>query len=151
MNDVAGMTPYDMLFSGEEAIVSVTLTRWNEPVYAAIANKANLGGVRGTESGVSRGTLMLTQGIAAPLWISYPFNTLAPFTTLPAGYHFYAAFLESPDRLNPGVRAYKIHLQWHCLAVYFAGQVLSTGLGGGIVGNGFLLYDGVMAGQAAPN
>lgn len=158
-NDVAGLTAYDFLSSGTEGIISVTLTRWNDPVYAALAARSSVGGIAGRESAAERGTLMMTEGIAAPLWIQFPFGlggALAhpAMATLPPGYHFYAAFLESPDRLNPGVRAYKVHLQWHCIAVYSPGAtIVSQGNGAiQIPGTaGFFLYDRDMSGAAIPN
>jgi hypothetical protein len=144
MNDLAGTkVPFDMSYQGEEAILSGTLTRWNEAVVAAMAARWNaqasfLGGPqRGSENTFARGTLMLTEGAAFPIWLNFPLSSIAAFATLPDGYRFAAGFLESPDRLEPGTRPYKIQMIWHCLAVFTPSN------------GSFLLYDHDMSAVAA--
>jgi hypothetical protein len=141
MNDIAGpRIAFDQMYAGEEGMVSADLTRWNEPVYQSISSRPDpIAGARGTDRNLYRGTMMLHENVAYDLWVQYPASALAAYATLPAGYHFFKAFLEGPDQLSPGVRPYKVRTIFHCLAFYSPAD-----------GN-FSLYDHNMAGIPNPD
>ncbi len=142
MNDVAGSrVPYDKMYVGQEAAISFTLTRWNEGVHADMVVHSSRFGIipRGLDINISRGSLMMTQDLATELWIQYPFNVLASFNTLPAGYHYRTAIFEGPETLTPGVRPYRVQCVFSAIGFY---QPES---------GSFLLYDHDMGGLPAIN
>jgi hypothetical protein len=144
MNDLTGSRiPYDWMFEGEEAIVTVRLTRWDEPTLAALQNRTGPAGQpRGVNFANDVGTLMLTEGAAYPLWLLFPFGIPGigkPAMIaggLPQGYHFYAAFLEGPDdRDSLGTNPATVDLTWHC------GRVFSSSGANNIPRLGTVLFD----------
>ncbi len=143
MNDISGpRVPFDKMWVGEEAMVSVDMTRWNEPVRALALSRWQRGGVipRGTENTFARGTLLITEGMAFGLWVLFPNSIFNPaMATLPNGYRYPAAWVETPESLEPGVRPYKTRMVFSALGVY------TPAVGG------FLLYDGNMAGLPPTN
>lgn len=148
MNDVTGTRiPYDWVFEGEEALVTVRLTRWDENVLFAMQNRVGAAGqARGLNLANDIGTLMITEGAAFPLWLLFPFGVPGigkPAMIgggMPQGYHFYAAFLEGPDDMDQlGTNPRTVDLVWHCGRVF-----APTGIQAGTttiprLGNG--LYD----------
>jgi len=137
-NDIAGQrVPMDYIYDGEEGMVSVDLTRYNEVVYAALAARPNPGGSRGVNVPGDIGTLVGIEGMAFQLWLNFPYAAKAAmaFGAMPAGYHFYAAFLEGPDGLDGlGTTNRRLRLNFHCIRALISGE---NNLGQGV----FLLYD----------
>ena len=118
-NDLGGKTPFDKMYQGESAVVSATLTVWDELVYTALAARFSPGLTRGIDIPTARGTLMLTEGQSYPLWVQYPFVIKAAYSaSMPGCYRFNAAMLIGPDALEPGVKVYKIQMIWACLGLY---------------------------------
>ena len=128
MNDLSGpRKPFDMMYCGNEAIVSVTLTRWNEPIHASLAAYGHPNtSIRGKDNPLDRGTLMLTEGKTFMLYVTYPSVAgiiaapVPPYAAqgLPAGYRFFACHLMAPLRLLPGTRPYKVQMVFHAVSTY---------------------------------
>ena len=155
-SDFAGQrVPLDMIYDGEEAMVSLDLTRYNEAVYTSLASRpqgagaAAIAPARGTNVPGDIGTLMLLEGYTTHLWITFPYAAKTVFSSpaapagaggiMPAGYHFHAAYLEGPDDLGPlGTTARRLRLNFHCIRTY---SVASTG-------PVFTLYDNLMTAVA---
>jgi hypothetical protein len=140
-NDLGGQrVPFDLLYEGQEAFVSVDLTRWNENVLQVMMARA-ISTVPGLDGPLDIGTAMLTENAAGPLWLLFPFGGVkAAFNApgsgpMPGGYRFPRAILAGPEDFESmGTAPRKIRLIWHCLR-FFNPQ------------NGrFLLYDNNMAG-----
>ncbi len=138
--DLSGMSvPFDKIYDGEEAIVSCDLTYFNQNVLLAIEDYAGTTSPGFNEPG-EIGTLMLTEGIAYPLYLRFPYAAKPAFQNglngaMPAGYRFYRAMLETDDFPDLGTKARKIHLSWHCLPQLDA--TVSNDFGTGT----FTLYD----------
>lgn len=127
--DISGQrVPLDYLYDGEEAIVTVDSTRFNESVYFNIANRASPGlGSRGTDFPGDIGTLMGHEGKAFPLWLLFPYAGKPAFSAavgpnsggpMPGGYHFFRAFLEGPDGLDGlGTTNRRTRFSFHCIRV----------------------------------
>ena len=142
MNDLAGgMAPFDAMYVGQDALITFDLTVWNAPVLELLKNFANPGGGgnAGTDKSGDRGTLMLYEAKAWELYIGYPRSSLPAMSTLPAGYHFAACFLQGPHKMTPGLKPYKERCVIRALAPYF------------VDGQGFLLYDHDMSGASTVN
>lgn len=137
-NDLAGQrVPIDYLYDGEEAMVSVDLTRYNEATYRSIASRPTMTATRGTNIPGDIGTLMALEGKTFPLWLNFPYaaKTVMSAGAMPAGYHFYAAFLEGPDGLDSlSTSNRRLRLNFHCIRKM---TLESTELGTGA----FYLYD----------
>src|SRR4051812_7347205 len=72
-NDLGGdLVPFDRARGSQMAVVSVVLTRWNEAVLQAAQDTAGGASVPGTEDPGDVGALMLTEGLAQPLWLRFP-------------------------------------------------------------------------------
>jgi hypothetical protein len=148
MNDVAGMKiPYDRGWQGADYVIEPggSLTRWNEPVYAALQQyvdpRTAFGGgtPRGSEGAFGRGRLMLTEGLAFGVWLRYPYSALPAYggPGMPAGYHFFKAVVDA-DSMSPGAKAYKIGPVFYSWPVY-------------VVGGAFVAFDHDMSALGAIN
>lgn len=120
-DDEMGTTiPADELYEAEEAFVTADISRWNEPVYAFLAqrvNRAPLGGGRGINFAGDVGTSMVYEGYCYPLWIQFPFAGKLGYALrgMPPGYRFFNAMLAGPERLDPlGTQPSKRRLIWRC-------------------------------------
>lgn len=112
--------PSDELYEGEEVWVTADISRWNEPVYAALAaviNRGPLGGARGMNFSGDIGTSMVYEGYTYPLILQFPFagKPLYAARGMPPGYRMFNAILAGPDRLDPlGTGPSKRRLVWRC-------------------------------------
>ncbi len=143
MCDLSGQSVrYDAIYDGEEASVIADVTRWNEGVYALIADRAKTNtGVtanRGTNGFGEIGTLMMTEGVAYLLHIVFPYAAKPAYATMPAGYRFFAAFLEGPDDLDTGSTARKTRLVWSCI------RAVQPATGGTTVGSAANAFGGFL-------
>jgi hypothetical protein len=102
MNDVmAHMLPFDKSFQGEKAIISMSMSRWDYALYLRMA-QPTLGGVPGTLNFGSLGTMMIYEGYAIRIGIQFPYNAVAAFSGMPAGYVFNACTMEADDISEEG-------------------------------------------------
>lgn len=142
-SDLSGQrVPLDYIYDGEEALISMDLTRFNEAVYRLIANRGTPGlGTRGLDIPGDIGTLLGTEGRAYPLWIRFPYSAKTAFSNatngaMPGGYRFPLAFLEGPDGLDGlGTTNRRLRLNFHAIR-YLDVSVTNT-FGAGSL----LLYD----------
>lgn len=135
MNDVTGSKkPLDQGYQGESAIVRADLTRYNEDVLAALVARPNPFGTRGLNAFGDLGALMLTEGLAYPLWLRYPYASKAAYSTMPPGDRFVASWLVSPEDYVQGTKPKKVSVIWYCQGVFSP------------VTGGVLLYDHDMTG-----
>jgi hypothetical protein len=116
--------PLDRSFQGESAVVSVAMPRYDEAVYAAIADRVRCGLPRGSYPATALGTLMIFEAAATQLWIRFRYghgNTAKGAMTaggMPAGYHFFGAILQGPDELKQlNTKNRLTVLTWQCLPV----------------------------------
>ena len=121
-NDLTGPElAFDKIWAGEEALIFVDLTRWNETAYDLAAGRPFSGGVFGAEPPGSRGTLMMTEGAAFPLILRFPSFDFHPAIRNNlgfAGYRFLAASLEGDDDFETGSGANIRHIAFHCQEIY---------------------------------
>lgn len=142
INDLAGgLCPFDMMFVGQDALITFDLTAWNAPVLEMLKNfgSPGLAGAAGTDAQYDRGSLMLTENKAWQLFIGYPRSALPSMSTLPSGYRFVACFLQGPHKMTPGLKPYKERCVIRALSAYNPDQ------------KKFGLYDHEMSGAAEPN
>ena len=124
-NDIAGgVIPYDMVYEGEEAFISGDWNRYNEQTLSIMQARPRhnaTGSVRGVNIAGDIGTLMLTEGQAYAMYLYFPYSSKPAYVAagMPAGYHFYAVFLEGPDDMDRLGTIDRINrLQWHALRVF---------------------------------
>lgn len=117
--DVAAAVPYDQAFGGEEAFITGTLTRLNYPVLEALTSRSDpTGGTPGVNRNFDRGGLMLTESLAMPVKLRYPFQALDAYTTLRRGWRFPRCWLYGPDEHEPGAKALKVHVVFYALGFF---------------------------------
>jgi hypothetical protein len=135
-SDFAGQrVPLDEIYDGEDAVISLDLTRYNEAVYTAMAARPSgmspLGpnAPRGANAPGDIGSLMLLEGYTFDLWLTFPYAAKAVFSSgatggpMPAGYHMPACYLEGPDDLGPlGTTARRLRLNFHALRTFASGS-----------------------------
>ncbi len=152
-NDLAGTAdPFEELYEGQWAFVTVRLTRWNQGVVdylqsVPIAPGLVPGGVGpGTDLLGDVGTAMQLENRLFPLWLLYDYGAVGRFPKaamvgggMPAGRHYFGTKLESPDEETRGTQANFIDLIWKAKRIYDP----STGA--------FFLYDTNTAGMPAPD
>ncbi len=121
--DIGGdEVPFDWIFMGEDAKVAGVLTRWNESVYSALAARPRTSGTRGAATATDMGTLMLTDAVAVPLWLHFPYYSKAYGSTynMPNGYRFFATWMMGPDEIETGTKVNKRLIRLQCNRVYKA-------------------------------
>jgi hypothetical protein len=125
-SDLGGQSiPTDKMFQGADALVSFDLSRFNYPVFQSIADRAAAGGppapgsiFSGTFPPGEIGSLMATEGLAVPLWMTWPYSAKAAYgggATMPAGFRFLQAFLQGPEDYTSGTVPHKIHCIFYCM------------------------------------
>ncbi len=158
-NDMAGDRPLDKSYQGRTAVISCDFTRWNEDVLASAQAANPFGGVRGFDSALDIGALMLNEGYAFPLYMAHPFAAKAAYKAagLPSGFTFWACLVEQDSIPQGGTKPKKVRLVFQALpvlvpsptapasGVQVSGGALVGGTGGagggvGILNYGFLLY-----------
>ncbi len=136
-NDLTGPElAFDKIWAGEEALIFFDLTRWNENIYQLMATRPRAGATPGAEPPGTRGTLLMTEGKAFPLYLRFPafdFHPRFKAAGGQAGYRFLCASIEEDD-YETGSGANMRHLALHCWEVYDPKS------------NGLALYDGNMTG-----
>lgn len=132
MNDLGGTKiPFDVAYEGEEAFISVKLTRWNQTILNLIQNRPyRAGAVRGTNSILSvagapagygdMGSMMITEGLTFGLQCYFPYSVKAAYRNpangfMPPGMNFPAAMLMGPEVRRGGTKAQSIQLVFHAL------------------------------------
>lgn len=116
MSDLGGTRkPWDKIFEGADARVSITSTIWDEDVLQSCMSytKTSLPGVVGN---YDVGTLMHAEKRSYQLWLVYPYQ-VKPFmaaANMRKGYHFYGAMIEGPVRRKQGTGGNKVSLSWYC-------------------------------------
>jgi hypothetical protein len=126
-NDIAGEVPMDLSYMGQEAIIGLDLTRFNEPIVALIdsypitAAGVGGGGPRGTDLIGDIGTLMVTEGANIGIIIQFPYSAFAPFggvNAMPPGYFFPFCMPIPEEPLEVGTQARITHLMFHAIRGY---------------------------------
>lgn len=126
MCDLSGtQLPFDVLYEGQDALIRVDFTRWNEPVYQAISNITSTAVPTNLSPGVDPssavGTLMVTEGKTYPVWLRFPYGGAggkASMATLPRGYRYLSCVLESPDDREPGTGVNRLSLIFHAYRAF---------------------------------
>lgn len=120
MNDIAGsMMPFDYSFMGIVGTISGVFTRFNQNIYQLLTRLPNpFAGVRGVLGPTDVGTIIGLEGVAVPLWISYPYSTKTAMVGMEAGRHYYRTFLFGPQNVKPGTRAKRVSLTWIAFHAY---------------------------------
>lgn len=115
--------PYDVLYEGQDAIISMTLTNWSEILYAVIGGRMNQiagGGLRGVDRCNAIGSMVNSEGMALRLWLQFPYAAKPVFAAnaMVPGYAFYQVRLLGPDTIDPGTKPAKLRLVWHATKVF---------------------------------
>ena len=131
--DLSGpQIPYDLIYTGQEAWVTIELSRYNQNVLEALQLTAfaKAGGQLnpGTDWGGDRGTIMITEGANSPLYLRFPFSAAGAFPhaamnnatngALPSGMRFPGAIYKGPDERQTGVGANFVMVTFHCLSTF---------------------------------
>ena len=126
MNDIGGDKATDLLYSGQDAIITADVNRMSLTAYFAMASCAApvtfaAGAIlSGTDGPGGVGTILGTEGQMFPLCLVFPYNVKAAYSNaangvLPPCYNFPLATLESPDDVDPGTQDLTIHMVWHAI------------------------------------
>lgn len=148
-NDLAGSRRFDRQYYGDEAVIQVLFTRWNEGVYTYIASRPSVtaASAPGFCNNVSVGSFYQQQGLAYQMWVQFPYSGLAPFSTgvpatsggisnaMPGGYHFYSVHVERDQQPKMGTQDRQLMIQWLGLPLYVPSNPTNT----------WQLYDSSMA------
>lgn len=139
-NDLGGtQLPIDRIWEGEEALVNMILTRWNQDVLEDIMGVLT-GGVGGTQYLADVGSIMGQEGHTRQLWVFFPFSLKPEYADMPGGYHFLATMRVGPQRINPGTGVNKHQL------IMKAQRKMSTSIPSSLNSEVFKLYDHDMSG-----
>lgn len=126
MNAISGtVVPHDKSFQGEEGFIGLDLTRWNQSVLNVVRGRAVPSvGPPGAYLPGDYGTLMITEGRAMRVWMTFPYAAKAAFNqaasgAMPPGYRFLYCEPIGPDDLGPlSTEARVEHLMFHAIPGY---------------------------------
>lgn len=118
--------PADMSYQGQDAIVSSRFTRFNwNTVYALqeYAKRATVLGSPGLDGPGARGSLMLTEGLAYPMWITFPYSAKAAMRQaangiMPLGRRYNTCYLMTDDMDEFGLAPTEFTFVWHALSLF---------------------------------
>jgi hypothetical protein len=164
MSDPGGQSiPSDVAYEGRDALVTLTLTRFNWNTLFAIQERYSAGVVFGTGGlgpigGIgaltvpgfdppgSIGALLQLEGGMFPLWLPFPFSAKPAYRNavngaMPVGRRYVQCVCMNDDWDSLGTQAQEISLVFWALRQ----PVVSAG------GIGWILYDTNMSGLPSPN
>lgn len=117
MNDLSSQKPFDYVYAGgEEAILSFTLTNWNEAVAQALECAPVSGGL-GFSTIFDQGSLMGQEGLALEIWYLYTFGGVAARPSMvgqEAGRHYVQALFWGPETDKTGTTERQKHMVFKC-------------------------------------
>jgi hypothetical protein len=132
---------FDAMFLRKHLIVEVDLIRENMAPLLAMRSRPNpWTGTLGINVVGDVGSLMLTEALAWPIWLRWPYSLQGAMFGLPNGIHAYNAYMIGPDDHTMGTVPYKFRAVFYCMDQY---QSSGANVGG------FNCYDGNMS--ALPN
>lgn len=121
MNDLKSQKAFDYVFAGgAEAVLSFTLTRWNEPA-ATLLEQSPFSGGLGFETIFDIGSLMGQEGLALEIWYLYTFGGLAARPSMvgqEGGRHYLQALFWGPDNHTLGSTERKKHMVFKAWGKY---------------------------------
>lgn len=153
--DLGGSVEIDTIYDGIDAIVSVTLTRFNHGVLRTcmdrgVAFSAVSSGLEFIDDPGEMGTLMATENRTFQLWLLFPHAAKGAMAgtgtgnALPRGFRFTSSYMLGPDDHEVGNSTpYKVHCVFHCL------RELDMSLNNGLGQGRWTLADRNMAGLPA--
>lgn len=122
VTDAGGRVPTDLIYQGVSATVSLTLTRWRESSYEALANHSFRGaanGGRGQLPSGSIGTVMNLEGASVILYVLFPYAAILdyadPLDPMPFGYRLVNCVLDREGLPERGSKPAKLLLTFRCL------------------------------------
>jgi hypothetical protein len=137
VTDLGGDVPFDICFSGEEAIITLTLTVWNQPIYESIAcrvmqnapytpgsgTKSKVGTLLGQQSSqLNPGVVPQTQGTrvggAFRLLLNCRYGQTAQYPDSPPAYNFPFAYLHQVNDLPMSSGFKKVRCTFRALPAY---------------------------------
>jgi hypothetical protein len=129
-NDLGGSAmPFDELYSGTRALVSMDLNFYDPNVLQIIESVPN-GPFSsfGTSALLDQATFMVAEGAAMPLYLRFLNYGKAFYRSLglPPGVRFAFSWLLGPDRHEPGSQAKQINLIWRCQRGLIAANGMMT-------------------------
>lgn len=147
MNDLGGTTlPFDRIWDGEEAMISVVINRFNWATMRKLLARPNFRRVAptpGTSISGDIGTLIGGEGMTYNLWLQWTYATKAsmsggaPEGPMPGGFRFFSAFMSYPTKMPGGTKDQKNSCIFQCQR----GFGIPGGAGNGIPVGNFGLYD----------
>ena len=133
-NDLSGAVPFDLNFLGEDAVIAVDLTRWDEVVYRSLATTPGgfnqttaMGSPRGSYGALTAmGSLQATDGFTNTVYMVFPygFPAAAPVNNsgrgngMPVGYRWHGATLINDKFHQMGSKYRKTHLTFQCAPIF---------------------------------
>jgi hypothetical protein len=117
LNEVGHAIPWDKAYEGRDAVVSMTLTAWNEWAYALAVARTNAragGGPPGVDRADAYGSLVGAEGLTWMLLLQFPFSGKPVFARagMPPGYRFFACTPLNEGKAG-GLRPGELRMSWH--------------------------------------
>lgn len=153
-NDLSGAVPFDLNFLGEDAVLAIDLSRWNDFTYQAIArapNQLNTLGVAGSAGSYNAvgprncmGALQSHDGNSLTVYMVFPYgfagnaaNAPGRAFGMPGGYRWHGGSLINDKLHQMGAKYRKLHLTFQFAPIYNNGTAI------------FRLYDNVVPANLA--
>lgn len=147
MNDIGGDAPVAKSFLGSVGTISGILNRYDEAVYASLANGLySASSARGIMPRANIGALAQTQSLDFDVLFWFPNNTLytvddSPYTP-PEGLHFLSVVPQGPDQLlELGTGARKLQITLQAIPKLVCGTGANAASGAGSVQHHFKLFN----------
>jgi len=113
---------YDKAYMGRDAIITMTLSEWDEATYRIVAARMNTRALnpsnRGTDNADAIGSLLVSEGLALTLYLQFPTTQArTKINGMPDGYRFLCAY-PMEELVMPGTRYNTLKLTWHAWKLY---------------------------------
>ncbi len=140
--DLGGEVESDESYQGSTAIITATLTRWNDAVYQAVVAPP-VSFTLGFDDPGDIGTLVTQESQAVQLILPFPYAAKPAYATQVAGLRFVSCRISQDNWKNLGTRPRLLSLTWKANRVFLPGVSNAFGYGR------WLLFDTTIAGLPA--
>src|ERR1700733_6198166 len=141
--DLGGDVEADQSHQGRTAIITATLSRWDDAIYQTFI-ACPVGVTLGIDDPGNIGTLMTTEGECMQLILPFPYQAKTAYAAQVAGTRFFACRINQDNWKQLGTKPRLLSLSWKALRVFIPGISNAFGYGR------WQMFDTTISGLPAP-
>lgn len=142
--DLGGSVEADQSYQGTTAVITATLSRWDDEVYQTLVG-GPVNAFLGSDVPGDIGTLMVQEGNVQQVILPFPYQAKSAYSTQIAGLRFFACTLVQDNWKALGTRPRLLSLSWRANRVFVPGVTNEFGYGA------WVLFDETIGGLPSPS